>query len=130
MEEALRLFGSILNNRWFINTSVILFLNKKDLFEEKLKENPITVCFPDYTGKYCLFQFTPTITCVFTLGPNTFIDSTNFIREKFVALNQNSSRKTVYAHITCATDTDNIQFVFDAVTDIIIAEHLQGISLW
>ena len=36
----------------------------------------------------------------------------------------------VYTHVTCATDTHNIQFVFDAVTDIIIAEHLQGISLW
>ena len=63
-------------------------------------------------------------------GPNTFVDTTNFIRDRFIALNQNSSRKTVYAHVTCATDTDNIQFVFDAVTDIIIAEHLQGVSLW
>ena len=51
MDEALRLFGSILNNRWFANTSLILFLNKKDLFEQKLRENPITVCFHDYTGE-------------------------------------------------------------------------------
>ena len=133
MEEALRLFGSILNNRWFINTSVILFLNKKDLFEEKLKDNPITVCFPDYTGKHNIFQLMLSIIIILRnlfAGPNTFTDTTNFIRDKFVALNQNGSRKMVYAHVTCATDTDNIQFVFDAVTDIIIAEHLQGVSLW
>eukprot|EP00731_Ephydatia_muelleri_P027042 Em0018g1142a len=48
MEEALRLFNSILNNKWFLETSVILFLNKKDLFEEKLRGKPLSHCFPDY----------------------------------------------------------------------------------
>ena len=50
MDEALRLFNSILNNKWFLDTSVILFLNKKDLFQEKIKERPLTDCFPDYRG--------------------------------------------------------------------------------
>ena len=36
MHESLRLFDSICNNKWFVNTSIILFLNKKDLFEEKI----------------------------------------------------------------------------------------------
>ena len=53
MEEALRLFNSILNNKWFLETSVILFLNKKDLFEEKLRGKPLSHCFPDYMGKTC-----------------------------------------------------------------------------
>jgi guanine nucleotide-binding protein G(o) subunit alpha len=112
MDEALRLFGSILNNRWFFNTSIILFLNKKDLFEQKLRENPITICFPDYTG------------------PNTFQDTTNFIRDKFVSLNRHPEKKTVYTHVTCATDTDNIQFVFDSVVDIIISEHFRAATLF
>ena len=50
MDEALRLFGSILNNKWFLDTSVILFLNKKDLFEEKIKEKPLSEVFHDYRG--------------------------------------------------------------------------------
>ena len=50
MIESLKLFDSIVNNQWFLNTSVILFLNKKDLFEEKIRESPLTICFPDYTG--------------------------------------------------------------------------------
>ena len=28
--------------------------------------------------------------------------------------------KEIYSHMTCATDTQNVKFVFDAVTDIII----------
>lgn len=54
MEESLKLFESIINNRWFIETSVILFLNKKDLFEEKITNSPLTICFPDYTGRLAL----------------------------------------------------------------------------
>merc|ERR1712147_573804 len=34
MQESLKLFDSICNNKWFGDTSIILFLNKKDLFEE------------------------------------------------------------------------------------------------
>ena len=43
MDEALRLFNSILN-KWFLDTSVILFLNKKDLFEQKNQGTTITRC--------------------------------------------------------------------------------------
>lgn len=51
MQESLKLFDSICNNKWFTDTSIILFLNKKDLFEDKIKKSPITICFPEYTGK-------------------------------------------------------------------------------
>jgi len=50
MMESMKLFDSICNNKWFTDTSIILFLNKKDLFEEKIKKSPLTVCFPEYTG--------------------------------------------------------------------------------
>jgi hypothetical protein len=51
----MKLFESICNNRWFTDTSIILFLNKKDLFQEKIKKSPLTICFPTYTGFYSLF---------------------------------------------------------------------------
>jgi len=50
MMESMKLFDSICNNKWFTDTSMILFLNKKDLFEEKIKKSPLNVCFPEYTG--------------------------------------------------------------------------------
>lgn len=52
MQESLKLFDSICNNKWFTDTSIILFLNKKDLFEEKIRKSPLTICFPEYAGKY------------------------------------------------------------------------------
>jgi len=52
MQESLKLFDSICNNKWFTDTSIILFLNKKDLFEEKIKKSHLTVCFPEYSGMH------------------------------------------------------------------------------
>ena len=51
MMESMKLFDSICNNKWFVDTSIILFLNKKDLFEEKIRKSPLTICFPEYSGK-------------------------------------------------------------------------------
>ena len=61
MHESMKLFDSICNNKWFTDTSIILFLNKKDLFAEKIKKSPLSICFPEYTGglkkkKNCQFS--------------------------------------------------------------------------
>ena len=53
MMESMKLFDSICNNKWFVDTSIILFLNKKDLFEDKIHHSPLTICFPEYSGKGC-----------------------------------------------------------------------------
>jgi hypothetical protein len=50
MLEALMLFEAISNSQWFLKTSVILFMNKMDLFRAKLASSPITAYFPDYHG--------------------------------------------------------------------------------
>jgi hypothetical protein len=59
MQESLKLFDSICNNKWFTDTSIILFLNKKDLFEEKIKKSPLNVCFPEYGGQYASIYSNP-----------------------------------------------------------------------
>jgi len=52
MIESLRLFRSVCNSRWFYNTAMILFLNKKDIFEEKIKTTSIQCLFKNYMGKF------------------------------------------------------------------------------
>ncbi|KAI8419970.1 hypothetical protein MSG28_008575 [Choristoneura fumiferana] len=111
MQESLKLFDSICNNKWFTDTSIILFLNKKDLFEEKIRKSPLTICFPEYTGA------------------QEYGEAAAYIQAQFEAKNK-STTKEIYCHMTCATDTNNIQFVFDAVTDVIIANNLRGCGLY
>jgi hypothetical protein len=57
MHESLKVFEEISNNKWFQSTPIILFLNKKDLFEEKIAKVDLKVCFPEYTGKMTFLSF-------------------------------------------------------------------------
>lgn len=50
IHEALTLFDAICNNKFFINTSMILFLNKTDLFAEELRRFPLRHYFPPMPG--------------------------------------------------------------------------------
>ena len=52
LQEALTLFDSICNSEWFINTSIILLLNKIDMFREKLPLSPLRAYFPAYDGMH------------------------------------------------------------------------------
>lgn len=96
MQEALTLFDSICNSRWFVKTSIILFLNKIDRFKEKLPVSPMKNYFPDYEG-----------------GAD-YAAACDYILNRFVSLNQHET-KQIYTHFTCATDTMQIRFVMAAV---------------
>jgi len=115
MAEALNLFDEICNSRWFENTSVILFLNKKDLFEQKINNNDfeekMLECFPEYPGG------------------RDFNVAASFIQQEFMDKNQHPDKKEIYPHVTCATDTGNVGHVFSAVKDIIIKESLSRAGL-
>jgi len=69
------LFESISNSRWFLKTSIILFLNKIDLFRVKLQTAPLNKYFPDY------------------YGGNDYNSAVHFLSEQFLRLNQSSSKE-------------------------------------
>merc|ERR1712054_678286 len=50
LDEALELFAQIVNSKWFKNCSIILFLNKKDLFEKKLADKVMSDYVKTYKG--------------------------------------------------------------------------------
>lgn len=102
MHESIRLFDDICNSQWFSSTSIVLFLNKSDIFKEKIQKVDLKVCFEDYDGG-----------CDYDKGAS-------YIKNKFKSLNRNESKKHIYEHITIATDTENIRFVFNAVKDILM----------
>ena len=110
MVESMKLYNSVCNNQWFRNTSMILFLNKKDLFKEKILKTPLNVCFEDY------------------IGNNTYEEAAAYIEGTYANLSENG-RREVYTHLTCATDTIHIQLVFDDVVDVIIGKNLNSFGI-
>ncbi|ORY01846.1 guanine nucleotide-binding protein alpha subunit [Basidiobolus meristosporus CBS 931.73] len=110
MQEALTLFESICNSRWFTKTSMILFLNKIDLFKAKLVVSPLKQSFPEYRGG------------------NNYESGCEYLKQKFLGLNRSNS-KQIYTHFTCATDTNQVRFVMNAVNDTIIQNCLRDCGL-
>lgn len=112
MQESLQLFKQVCNSRFFIETNVILFLNKKDLFMEKIgKGRSLKIAFPEYNG------------------PETYAACSKYIEEKFFMANE-VPNKSIYCHHTCATDTQQVQFVLDSVLDTILSSRLKGCGLY
>jgi hypothetical protein len=105
MTEALALYDDIANSDWFHETAVILFLNKKDLFREKIAVVPLKNYFPAYNG-------------------TTYEQATEFVMGLFKDRNH-QFHKDFYYHVTCATDTNQIRDVFNDVKDIIIKRVLK-----
>jgi len=54
MEESKALFRTIITYPWFQNSSVILFLNKKDLLEDKILYSHLVDYFPEFDGEWFL----------------------------------------------------------------------------
>lgn len=104
-QESLVLFDNIVNSRWFARTSVVLFLNKIDLFAEKLSKVPMENYFPDYTGGSDINK------------------AAKYILWRFVQLNR--ANLSIYPHVTQATDTSNIRLVFAAIKETILENTLK-----
>ncbi|KAI9767182.1 MAG: G-Protein alpha subunit [Geoglossum umbratile] len=108
MQEAFMLFESISNSRWFTKTSLILFLNKMDLFRAKLESSPVTKYFPDYQG-----------------DPKDATEVSQYFRDRFLELSRDP-RKEVYTHFTNATDTDLLGITMASVQNTIIQRSLNN----
>merc|ERR1719198_1146789 len=109
MLEALEIFEEVNANKFFFNASMILFLNKRDLFMEKIKKTPINAVekFSDYTG-----------------GEN-FEAGCKYFEDKFVEKHREKcgADAMLYKHVTCATDTENIKIVMDAAKQTILEKN-------
>ncbi|KAH9032555.1 G-protein alpha subunit [Lactarius hengduanensis] len=109
MAESLTLFEAVINSRWFLRTSIILFLNKVDVFKDKLPKVPLDKYFPDYTGgadvnkgaKYILWRF----------------------------MQANHTQLHVYPHITQATNTANIGLALVTMKETILQNALKELDI-
>lgn len=132
LREALDLFRSIWNNRWLRTISVILFLNKQDLLEEKIRSGKSKL--DDYFPEYVHYILPPEAQPEIDQGADKeFTRAKYFIRDNFLQISQQPSggdskqhsAHHCYPHFTCAVDTENIRRVFNDCRDIIQRVHLR-----
>ena len=109
MKDSIKLFSTICNNRWFTKSSLLLFLNKKDVFDQKIKYSPLSTCFQDYTGEN--LRKLPEL----------------FLGDKFIS--ELNLERGIYRHFTCAKDRKNISVIFDVTIDLIKNNALQDCGI-
>lgn len=115
LEEALDLFDSITNSRWFRRTTMLLFLNKADIFEEKLVKRNIPL---NSSG-------------LFPNAPKSFDYNTGleWLRDEFLQRNENKY-KIVFTHVTTAIDTDTVKVVLEACKQTILKQALDRMNFY
>lgn len=137
LRESLHLFSRVWHNRFLYQSGIIVFLNKQDVLEEKIKAGRrIGNYFPDYEN------FRPS-----TQDGNAFDElhrTRMFIRQKLVDITTEVPKRIsklqgagkrerpsreVFCHYTIATDTDNIRKVFFDVHDMVITRNLVEMGL-
>ena len=107
--ESLELFASTRNSKWFKKTPFILFLNKMDLFEEKIKKIDLRNIDRKWFLEYN--------------GGREYRTALEFIKSEFSS--KTPPGQELYAHETTATDTKNVNHVFNACKDIFLRQNLQ-----
>jgi GTPase SAR1 family protein len=100
MEESINLFGEISESRYIEDLLIVLFLNKSDLFEEKLPSYPIRDYFKDAPKS------------------NDSEECYEFIKKKYESAY--NGRASCYSFKTCGLDTDKCVNVFASVADDVL----------
>jgi len=115
MQDAMTIWDSICHSQWFKSTSIILFLNKDDLFQAKIRHSDIKTFFPDFDGE--------------PQDPNS---GREYFKKRFARLAQKAGRskeREIYIHITTATDTALLRVVMAAVEDMVLRQNLEVAAL-
>ncbi|XP_063907978.1 guanine nucleotide-binding protein G(s) subunit alpha-like isoform X2 [Zophobas morio] len=124
--ESLELFKRVWKSKFLGHISVILFLNKQDLFREKILSGRSKL--EDYFPSYTNFKSEK-------LEPNEHPEinkAKQFIKLQFEKISMTSNRTVdhrFFSHYTCAVDTENIKRVFDACREVVQIKNLLDYDL-
>ncbi|EGC32910.1 hypothetical protein DICPUDRAFT_92510 [Dictyostelium purpureum] len=101
LQENILIYEEIVNNHFYLNTPVIILLNKKEEFTQKLKKVQFNTYFPEYRGSN---------------HPN---DVSSFISNKFKQLDHFHINKRLFIHSFNSTNEDQIIDFFSYVKKIL-----------
>jgi len=113
LEESLRLWTTVSGAKWFNEstnpTLFMLFMNKSDLFDEKIKKKPLVEAFGDAYSTFVKGKKRSSVS-----KSDMDVDS-EFIKKMFEANYQGVTPLRTFR--TCAIDRDNCEKIFKAVQD-------------
>ena len=111
--ESCNIFETIVNNATFQSISIILFLTKTDLLEEKLRQPNVDIrnYFPEFDG-----------------NPRSLKDVQEF-ELKLFDMRRAKRDQMLFHHFTTTTNTEGISFVLHAVRDTILGNSLSSVKI-
>jgi len=125
MEVSMSVFNDIINDDENFRCCKILFLNKIDLFKEKIKSKKgrteFEEKFPDFK-EYTIDNVNDDLKE--SDGEKLFSRAVNFIETKFKDLIREEDKKNFVIYPTCAIHTDQIRVVFSTMKDYIFVERM------
>lgn len=135
LKESLVLFEDVWQSRFLLEAGLIVFLNKQDVLENKIRQGKsIAPYFPEYEN-YDAEGDEYTRTKLFIRNMFVNITQKKYERKKlststnkFIVL-EGSRQRECYFHFTTATDTENIKTVFNDVHQMILTHILTNIGI-
>lgn len=111
LQKSAELFNLVRSFNWLRETSFILFLNKTDVFKEKIQTINIADHFPQFEG-----------------FSRDYESGIQFIENLYVPNSrQNRNRNKIFPHKTCATDTCQMARIITSVKDTILKFYIKSI---
>eukprot|EP01126_Amoeba_proteus_P024227 TRINITY_DN2443_c0_g1_i1.p1 TRINITY_DN2443_c0_g1~~TRINITY_DN2443_c0_g1_i1.p1 ORF type:complete len:268 (-),score=65.43 TRINITY_DN2443_c0_g1_i1:83-886(-) len=127
MEESLKLFSKLTGSEWFDEALFLLFLNKSDLFREKIRKRPLNDFFLDYDSFVAGFKTSGKWPAK-DVGPDEedFYLSSEYIKAQFVRAFHG---KELFPFVTCAIDQGNCERVWTAIKESIARSSLRDAGM-
>jgi len=103
-------------SNYFEQVPFILFLNKIDLFREKINVSPLSQWFPEY-DEWAKNQ----------KEKDTYKQGIDFLKNSFLSRFQ--GKKNIYCFETCALDTEQCTNIFDSIRDQVLFRNFDEAGL-
>ncbi|KAF7333954.1 Heterotrimeric G-protein alpha subunit [Mycena sanguinolenta] len=131
MRESITLFSDIINSRWFLRTSIILFLTEVDVFKTKITKIPLERHFPEYTGgpdinnavRFILWRFMQENRARLRVYPHLLSTI------PFLVISYSPTLPLILPSLTRTDDTQSVRLVFAAVKDTILRNAIKDADL-
>jgi GTPase SAR1 family protein len=107
VQESIKVFESVANNHCFQKSDIILFLNKEDLFREKVRVKRISDTLSAYTG--------PEYTDGTDIDEFCAQAQDSFSQLFLSRMHDDEKKSQVKVFLTMATDSANVKRIFDTV---------------